>query len=199
MLNESYIYELYKNPPFDWGWEHPTNQTWFDFETLDPFWWHDFVIEKYYYSIYAGVLYILTIFGLEQWMKDRPAFSLRTPLFLWNAFLGIFSIIGFIRFLPTVYIMFNQENAFYKSICVRENLTIPMAFWGLMFALSKFVELGDTVFLVLRKKPLVFLQWYHHLITMTATWILSKFCEILYNGLEMFKGYILNCYVIFIY
>ena len=30
------------------------------------------------------------------------------------------------------------------------------------FAISKLVEYGDTVFLVLRKRPVTFLHWFHH-------------------------------------
>lgn len=34
--------------------------------------------------------------------------------------------------------------------------------WVWLFHASKLMELGDTVFLVLRKKPVKFLHWYHH-------------------------------------
>ncbi|RWR98349.1 elongation of very long chain fatty acids protein 6-like protein [Dinothrombium tinctorium] len=44
------------------------------------------------------------------------------------------------------------------------------AFWAYVFALSKVPELGDTIFVVLRKKPLIFLHYYHHVTVLIYCW-----------------------------
>ena len=39
-----------------------------------------------------------------------------------------------------------------------------------LFILSKIPELIDTVFLVLKKKPVIFLHWYHHITVLLFCW-----------------------------
>merc|ERR1712107_743297 len=40
-----------------------------------------------------------------------------------------------------------------------------------LFCLSKILELMDTVFLILKRKEVRFLQWYHHAATMLFCWL----------------------------
>merc|ERR1711879_1060575 len=46
----------------------------------------------------------------------------------------------------------------------------PSGLWTALFIYSKYFELMDTVFLVLRKKPVGFLHWYHHCSVLLSCW-----------------------------
>jgi hypothetical protein len=46
-----------------------------------------------------------------------------------------------------------------------------LCFRAIMFAWSKVAELGDTLFLVLRKREVIFLHWYHHASVIALTWM----------------------------
>lgn len=46
----------------------------------------------------------------------------------------------------------------------------PSGFWVMLFIYSKVPELIDTVFIVLRKRQLIFLHWYHHVTVLLFCW-----------------------------
>lgn len=120
---------------------------------------------------WASGIYMLLIFGGQTYMAHRPAFDLRGPLTGWSMFLAMFSIMGATRTLPefmhTLY-----THGFYHSLCIPsfiENDRVS-GFWTWMFVLSKVPELGDTIFIVLRKQKLIFLHWYHHITVLIYCW-----------------------------
>ena len=60
---------------------------------------------------------------------------------------------------------------FLDAVCDSDVLTIPwLSLWSYLFVLSKLVEFGDTAFIVLRKTPLSFLHWYHHITVLWYSW-----------------------------
>jgi len=166
--NVSYVQWKYQDPPSF----HP-----FWFETLDYDAWKQYMATNWVFSFYAAFCYLITIFSLKHFMKDRQKLNLQWTLVTWNFCLGIFSLMGFLRSGQELLSVLTMTDGVHKSICSRIGLNRPAAFYSVAFTLSKYIELGDTVFIVLRKQPLVFLQWYHHCTTLVMAWLVSPYSE----------------------
>jgi elongation of very long chain fatty acids protein 6 len=112
-------------------------------------------------SLLCSFIYVVLVFTGQWLMKNRPAFNLRMPLIAWNIGLAVFSIVGAIRTIPELVdsVLF---NGFVHSICNSRFFYGTTGFWAYAFTASKVIELGDTAFIVLRRQPLIFLHWYHH-------------------------------------
>merc|ERR1719447_2566377 len=111
------------------------------------------------------------VVGGQAYMAERSPFQLRGLLTAWNIFLAVFSIMGAARTLPE-FIYTISTQGFYHSLCIPSFIEQDRVsgFWTWMFVLSKVPELGDTVFIVLRKQPLIFLHWYHHVTVLIYCW-----------------------------
>jgi len=109
----------------------------------------------------ATVLYLAFIFGVQSYMEDKNPYGLRIPMTAWSLSLAIFSIIGACRVWPEFLYTFSTQGL-YGTVCVPSYLVDDhvTALWTWLFVLSKLPELVDTVFIVLRKQPLIFLHWY---------------------------------------
>ncbi len=120
-------------------------------------------------SVWYSAVYLVIIFGGKYYMQKRPRFEIRPALALWSAILGAFSIFGAIRTIPeTFYVIHN--HGWQYSVCIPSYTIGPTAFWTFLFTISKVYELGDTIFIILRKQPLIFLHWYHHVTVLIYTW-----------------------------
>uniref|UniRef100_A0A3P8TAK5 Elongation of very long chain fatty acids protein n=1 Tax=Amphiprion percula TaxID=161767 RepID=A0A3P8TAK5_AMPPE len=119
-------------------------------------------------------LYAALVFAGRHYMKPRPRMNLRLPLVVWSLSLAVFSIVGSVR---TGSYMFHilSSSGFRRSICDQSFYSGPVSkFWAYTFVLSKAPELGDTAFVVLRKKKLLFLHWYHHMTVLLYSWFSYK-------------------------
>ena len=138
--------------------------------------------QEFYFQIYviAAILYIPVIFSIKKVMKayNVQAINVKSPvnfLFLWNFGLALFSICGSLNFVPALF-QDVLDKGFTISICGGHTCSHPlMGRWGWYFFISKIFEFGDTFFIVIRKKPLRLLQYYHHLATYLFTWYCSYY------------------------
>ncbi|XP_023229012.1 putative fatty acid elongation protein 4 [Centruroides sculpturatus] len=125
----------------------------------------------WHYSIYISIIYLMTIKILQHHMNDRPPYNFKRAFTIWNGLLAIYSICTIIRGIPVLYEAFKQLT-FYEIICdknLTEN-TPAILFWTVIFVFSKVWELGDTIFIILNKRNLMFLHCYHHVMTVILTW-----------------------------
>jgi len=129
----------------------------------------DWNVHNWTLSFWYAAFYVLVIFSAKYYMASRPRFELRVPLIIWSGLLAAFSIAGAARTVPeAVYIL--RHQGWSHSLCSSSYFNGPTAFWAYTFVISKAYELGDTVFIVFRKQPLVFLHWYHHITVMIYVW-----------------------------
>ena len=92
-------------------------------------------------------------------------------IFWWELSLAIFSILGAFNVVPLALASYRGSDSFVEALCTQGlEDTDTRYFWIFLFNASKLFEFGDTLMVVLRKKPLILLQHYHHLATMLYCW-----------------------------
>jgi elongation of very long chain fatty acids protein 6 len=124
---------------------------------------------NWHYVYFISFAYIATIFGLKNFMKNRKPYELRLLLIVWNACLAVYSILGAVRTVPEFLYILTEKGIKY-SVCTETFTYGVTGYWAWLFTLSKVFELFDTVLLLLRKRELIFLHWYHHVTVLFYVW-----------------------------
>ena len=126
--------------------------------------------DSWHIPVAAIWIYLVFIYVGRKWMANREPYNLKRPLFLWNVFLAVFSILGTITTVPSLVIGIFKYGIPYTACKSEIFFNSHVCIWGYFFVLSKILEFGDTFFIVLRKSRLIFLHWYHHVSTLMYSW-----------------------------
>ncbi|KAI8995640.1 elongase of fatty acids ELO [Trametes punicea] len=109
----------------------------------------------------ALVAYLVIIFGIREWMKNRPPFKMQFLFRLHNAFLSGGSLLLVLLMMEEVLPLLYQHGLFW-ALCNTGMYTERLQFYYMINYYFKYIELIDTVFLAFKKKPLAFLHVFHH-------------------------------------
>ncbi|KAI5294561.1 hypothetical protein KEM52_003731 [Ascosphaera acerosa] len=110
----------------------------------------------------ALVTYYVVIFVGRELMRNHEPFKLRTAFVIHNFILTCISGVLLALFIEQLLSTVVRGGIFF-AICNHDGgWTQPLVTLYYLNYITKYIELLDTVFLVLKKKPLTFLHTYHH-------------------------------------
>jgi fatty acid elongase 3 len=111
------------------------------------------------------IVYLSVIFGGQALMRQRKPIALPTLFKLHNLILSIGSGLLLLLFIEQLLGPILRNGPFW-AVCAADAWTQRLELLYYINYLFKYYELLDTIFLVLKKKPLEFLHYYHHSLTM---------------------------------
>ncbi|GAM20928.1 hypothetical protein SAMD00019534_041030 [Acytostelium subglobosum LB1] len=116
------------------------------------------MLANWKYPASIAILYLLVIHGLNLFMRNRKAMSLKGVSIVHNINLMTLSIVMMVGVLDAAYRQ-AQEEGVGSLFCERSPAAVNgrIGWWIYVFYLSKYYELFDTVLLSLKKKPIIFL------------------------------------------
>jgi len=122
--------------------------------------------------------YLLMVYATREKIRPHSFGGVVDASFaVWNLGLSLFSCWGFWNMIWALGEA-TSERGLHFTICTDSSSFLAFLGEGrqamlalCLFCLSKIPELGDTVFLILKRKPVRFLQWYHHATVMLFCWL----------------------------
>merc|ERR1712061_114308 len=138
---------------------------------FDGFTWVRFTGNHWEVPLVAVTAYFILIPLLKRMVARHGKWNVRDFAFYWNAGLSLFSWCGLVACVP-VLISNLVANGSYFTVCAPphwygNNLS---GFFVMLFIYSKVAELLDTVLLLLAKKSVIALQWWHHSTVLLYCW-----------------------------
>ncbi|KAF8640696.1 hypothetical protein AX17_000352 [Amanita inopinata Kibby_2008] len=105
--------------------------------------------------------YLALVFGIKAFMRNRQPQKLTTLFQAHNIILSGGSLVLLILILEEI-LPIMWDKGIFNAVCHEESWTPRLEFYYMINYYFKYLELLDTVFLALKKKPLQFLHVFHH-------------------------------------
>lgn len=129
----------------------------------------------------AAPLYMLACWCLQRCMKHRAACGdtgarprcapfFKHALFAWNVLLSLLSW-GCLSVIAQGFWRMGDSSGVlcYQSVLI-QNMPRENFFWFGVFCISKLPEMLDTIFLLLNKRRVITLHWWHHVTVLLFCW-----------------------------
>ncbi|ORZ18632.1 GNS1/SUR4 family-domain-containing protein [Absidia repens] len=111
------------------------------------------------------ITYFIVIFGGRYLMQNLPAQRLQFFFQIHNLLLTLVSGALLVLMVENIFPILYHKGLLH-AVCATDAWTQPLELLYYLNYLVKYWELIDTIFLVLKKKKLEFLHYYHHSLTM---------------------------------
>lgn len=131
--------------------------------------------------VVLGVYLLFVLYLGPRWMKNRKPFSLKTVLIFYNGLMVAFNSYFFGRLVINYAETFpRMVNTTFPPLNETSDWHMEMIFFNYLYVISKYTDLLDTVFFVLRKKDsqITSLHLYHHFTVALFGWITFRLCAI---------------------
>jgi len=133
----------------------------------------EFASSCYGFPFGCAICYLLFCFIGYKMIRFQRAFDLQMNNLLWNAALCVISFAGMCRTLPLLLsVVYAPSPSVYESLCVLGNVYSdgPGGLWVGVFVCTRIFQLLDTMFIILRKKPLQVVHWFQHVTMLIYCW-----------------------------
>eukprot|EP01115_Flamella_aegyptia_P004240 TRINITY_DN18574_c0_g1_i1.p1 TRINITY_DN18574_c0_g1~~TRINITY_DN18574_c0_g1_i1.p1 ORF type:complete len:257 (+),score=41.46 TRINITY_DN18574_c0_g1_i1:28-798(+) len=137
-----------------------------------------FPLSDYTSLILAVIGYLVVVGWLKEYMKQRKKFELKWIVFAHNLFLCVASLVMLLGVVYEMFFIMKEANSFSdlaNTLLCDPNRRIAIGgqvVWFQLFYYSKYYEFLDTVIILLKQRPLIFLHVYHHFITAVLTFVM---------------------------
>jgi len=148
----------------------------------------EWVLQNYWVPGICTFIYFTMLLHMPEFMKsrERPKW-LKKVVFVWNVFLSLSSSLAAVRIIGEVFGMTeswydktangSRPHPFHEIVCDKNikracQFGVPVGCnYVALFCMSKIPEMMDTLWLLLAKKKVIFLHWFHHSSVMWFCWL----------------------------